>query len=63
MGLKLNLAEHLQLYHTTHYKKNLFLFFIYDLLGSYVSNVIHFCHYHRLQILQQEDHEVEIHRV
>ena len=48
---------------TTHYKKNLFSFFVYDFLGSYVSNLIHFYQYHRLQILQQEDHEVESHRL
>ena len=35
------------------------LFFVYDLIGSYVSNLNHFYQYHRLQIVQQEDHEVE----
>ena len=63
MDLKLNLAEHLLLYHTNHCKKNLFSFFVYDLLGNYVSNLIHFYQYRSLQTLQQEDHEVEIHKL
>ena len=49
-------APQLYLYHSNHYNKNLFLFFAYNLLGSYVSNLIYFYQYHRLQILQQEDH-------
>ena len=63
MGLKLNPAEHLLLYHTNHCNKNSLSIFAYDLLGNYVSNLIHFYQYQRLLILQQEDHEIEIHRL
>ena len=42
MGLKLSLAEHLQLYQTNHYTKNLFLFFAYNLVGAHVLNLTHF---------------------
>ena len=62
MGLKLNIAEHLK-QPTNHYEKNLISLFAYDLLGNYESNLIHFYQYHRLQILQQDDHEVQSHRI
>ena len=63
MGLITNLVEHLYSYHTNHYKKNLYLLFVYDFIGSCVLNLIHFYQYNRLQILQQEDHEVDSHRL
>ena len=63
MGLTFSLVEHLELFHANHYKKKLCSFFVCDLLGSYVSNLIHIYQYYRLQILKQEDHEGESHRL
>ena len=51
MGLRLTLAVHLSVYHTSQYTNNLFFYAVYGFINSYVLNSNP-----RLHILQQEGH-------